>query len=51
MKLVIADLNNRGIYRPLDEIYGNYDTNDTGLCNRILSWEILQIVNVLKRRK
>jgi len=51
MKLVIADLNNRGIYRPLDEIYGNYDTNDTGLCNRILCWEILQIINHLHDNK
>jgi hypothetical protein len=51
MKLVVVDLNNRGIYRPLDEIYGNYDTNDTGLCNRILCWEILQIINHLHDNK
>lgn len=51
MKLVIADLNNKGIYRPLDEIYGNYDTNDTGLCNRILCWEIVQIINHLHDNK
>ena len=45
MKLVIADLNNRGIYRPLDEIYGEYETNDTGLCNRLLCWELVKIIN------
>lgn len=45
MKLVIADLNNRGIYRPLDEIYGEDQLNDTGLCNRLLCWELLKIVN------
>ena len=45
MKLVVADLNNRGIYRPLDEIYGEYETNDTGLCNRLLCWELVKIIN------
>ena len=45
MKLVVADLNNRGIYRPLDEIYGEDQLNDTGLCNRLLCWELLKIIN------
>jgi|14_taG_2_1085336.scaffolds.fasta_scaffold27111_2 hypothetical protein len=45
MKLVIADLNNRGIYRTMDEIYGDDGQNDTGLCNRLLCWELLKIIN------
>jgi hypothetical protein len=51
MKLVVADINKRGIYRPLDDIYGNYNTNDTGLCNRLLFWEIAQIINYLHDNK
>jgi len=45
MKLVVVDLNNRGIFRPLDEIYGEDQLNDTGLCNRLLCWELLKIIN------
>lgn len=51
MKLVIADLNNKGIYRPLDEIYGEYETNDTGLCNRLLCWELVKIINHIHDNK
>ena len=51
MKLVVADLNNRGIYRPLDEIYGEYETNDTGLCNRLLCWELVKIINHIHDNK
>ena len=47
MKLVVADLNNRGIYRPLDEIYGEDQLNDTGLCNRLLCWELIKIINYI----
>ena len=51
MNIVIADLNNRGIYRPVDEIYGKYKTNDTGLCNRLLYWELCKIINYLNDDK
>lgn len=48
MKLVIADLNERGIFRPMDEILGNREVkNDTGLSNRLLCWELLKIINHL----
>ena len=29
----------------MDEIYGEYETNDTGLCNRLLCWELVKIIN------
>tara|TARA_Y100000389_G_scaffold110392_1_gene107503 strand:- start:419 stop:1510 length:1092 start_codon:yes stop_codon:yes gene_type:complete len=46
MKLVVADLNEKGIFRPVDEILGNRNVpNDTGLCNRLLVWELVKIVN------
>ena len=51
MKLVVADLNNRTIFRPIDEIYGEYNTNDTGLCNRLLCWELLMIINHIHDNK
>lgn len=51
MKLVVYDKNNRGIYRPLDEIYGEYETNDTGLCNRLLCWELVKIINNIHDNK
>lgn len=46
MKIVVADLNKKGIFRPVDEIVGNKNVpNDTGLCNRLLVWELVKIVN------
>ncbi len=46
MKIVVADLNEKGIFRPVDEILGNKNVpNDTGLCNRLLVWELVKIVN------
>ena len=46
MKIVVADLNKKGIFRPVDEILGNRNVpNDTGLCNRLLVWELVKIVN------
>ena len=64
MRLVIADLffidwgifdssseNNKGIFRPLDEINGIDLLNDTGLCNRLLCWELLKIINHIHDNK
>jgi len=52
MRLVIADLNERGIFRPHDEIEGTGDTkNDTGLSNRLLCWELMKIINHLHDNK
>ena len=51
MKIVIVDLNERGIFRPIDEITGKNKNNDTGLSNRLLCWELMKIVNHLNDNK
>lgn len=53
MEIVISDTSpNRelGIHRHLDEIVGRF-YNDTGLCNRLLFWEVVQIINKLQNNK
>jgi hypothetical protein len=53
MEIVIADIRPEqglGIHRPDEELAGRY-YNDTGLCNRLLFWEIVQIVNKLHNDK
>jgi len=52
MKIVVADLNERGIFRPIDEILGNRNVpNDTGLSNRLLVWELVKIINNIHNNK
>lgn len=53
MEIVIADkpeTRELGVHRPSDELVGRY-YNDTGLCNRLLFWEVVQTINKLHNNK
>ena len=53
MEIVISDNisdNQLGVHRPSEELAGRY-YNDTGLCNRLLFWEVIQIINRLHNNR
>lgn len=53
MEILITDIHPNGglgVFRPDEDLAGRY-YNDTGFCNRLLYWEVVQYINHLHKNK